>query len=268
MNRLDSVRVGGLEIAYERLGDGPATLLLHGGLADHRVWAEQRELAGELTLVAWDAPGCGASSDPPSSFRMEDYAKALAGLVDALGLERPHVVGHSFGATLALEFALLEPGRARSLVLASPYAGWAGSLPPAIVAERVEQVLGALEQGPPAALAAGFVETLFSANADPALLAQAREMVEGVRTDGARTMLHAMARCDLRESLAAVRAPTLVLHGSDDVRVPAQAARAIHEAIPGSRLTVLDGIGHECNLEAPAAFNAAVRSFVREADGR
>ncbi len=267
MNRLHSARVGGLEIAYERLGAGPATLLLHGGLAHHRVWAEQRELAGELTLVAWDAPGCGGSSDPPGTFRMEDYAAALAGFVETLGLECAHVVGHSFGATLALELALLEPARARSLVLASPYAGWAGSLPPAAVAERVEHVLGALEQGP-VALAAGFVETLFSTNADPGLLAQVREMVEDVRADGARTMLHAMARCDLRESLAAVRAPTLVLHGSDDVRVPAQAARAIHEAIPGSRLTVLDGIGHECNREAPAAFNAAVRSFVRQADGR
>ncbi|HET8741687.1 MAG TPA: alpha/beta fold hydrolase [Gaiella sp.] len=267
MNRLRTARVGGLQIAYERVGDGPATLLLHGGLADHRAWGPQLELADELTLVAWDAPGCGGSSDPTEPFRMEDYAAALAGFVVTLGLECAHVVGHSFGATLAIELALLEPARARSLVLASPYAGWAGSLPPAAVAERVEHMLGALEQGP-AALAAGFVETLFSANADPGLLAQAREMVEDVRASGARAMLHAMAGCDLRDRLDAVDAPTLVLHGSEDVRAPAHVARAIHEAIPGSRLTVVDGIGHECNLEAPAAFNAAVRSFLRDVDGR
>ena len=267
MSRLASAQVGGLRIAYECIGEGVPTVLLHGGLADHRTWAPQHELADGLTLVAWDAPGCGGSSDPPDSFRMDEYAAALADFVEALGLGRVHVVGHSFGATLALAFAHRAPTLARSLVLASPYAGWAGSLPPEVVADRLEVGLRALERGP-AALADGFVETLFSPDVDRALLAQSRQVLEDVRPSGARTMLRAMAQCDLRDALGAIRAPTLVLHGSDDVRAPYDIARAIHEAIPGSTLAVLDGVGHECHLEAPAAFNAAVGSFLHGIDER
>jgi len=268
MSRLTSAQVGGLRIAYERVGEGrPKVLLLHGGLADHRAWTPQHELADGLTLVAWDAPGCGASSDPPDSFRMDDYAAALAGFVETLGLGPVHVVGHSFGATLALAFAHHSPTLARSLVLASSYAGWAGSLPPEIVTDRLEGGLRALEQGP-VALAEGFVETLFSADVDPAVLTEARQLLADVRPSGARTMLRAMALCDLREELGAIRAPTLVLHGSEDVRAPYDVACAIHEALPVSTLAVLDGVGHECNLEAPAAFNAAVRSFLSRVDER
>jgi pimeloyl-ACP methyl ester carboxylesterase len=264
MSRLASAQVGALRMAYDRVGEGPATVLAHGGFADHRVWEPQHELADELTLVAWDAPGCGASSDPPDSFGVDEYAAALAGLVETLGLGRVHVVGHSFAATLALAFAGRAPSLVRSLMLASPYAGWAGSLPPELVAERLEGALRALDD--PAAVAEGFVESLFAADVDPALLAHARLMLEGVHPVGARTMLRAMAQCDLRDALCAIRAPTLVLHGSEDVRAPYDVAWAIHEAIPGSTLSVLDGVGHECNAEAPAAFNADVRSFLRGVD--
>lgn len=263
MTRLGSVRVGGLRIAYQRLGEGPAALFLHGGLADHREWEAQLE----LTLVVWDAPGCGGSSDPPESFRMDDYAAVLAGFVEALDVGRPHLVGLSFGATLALALARREPSLARSLVLASPYAGWAGSLSPETVAERLEGGLRALERGP-AALAEGFVATLFAEGADAELGQRIRAMLADVHPAGGRTMLRAMAECDLRTSLGAVEAPTLVLHGSQDVRASEPVARAIHEAIDHSTFLVLDGVGHACNLEAPAAFNSALRSFLREADGR
>ena len=72
---------------------------LHGGLVDSRAWRDRLEdLSDEFTVVAWDAPGCAGSADPPDDFRLADYADSLAGLIDALGLHRPHVLGHSFGA--------------------------------------------------------------------------------------------------------------------------------------------------------------------------
>ena len=84
-------------------------------------------------MVAWDAPGCGRSSDPPETFGMPEYADCLAAFIDALGLERPHVLGLSFGAVLALELYRRHPLVPRTLVLASAYAGWAGSLPAEVV---------------------------------------------------------------------------------------------------------------------------------------
>lgn len=105
-------------------------VLLHGGPMDGRAWVHQLDgLSSEFTVVAWDVPGCGGSSDPPQHFRTRDYAECLAAFIDALGLERPHVLGLSFGSGLALELYRWHPDIPKTLILASAYAGWAGSLP-------------------------------------------------------------------------------------------------------------------------------------------
>jgi pimeloyl-ACP methyl ester carboxylesterase len=72
-----------------------------------------------------------------------------------------------------------------------------------------------------------------------------------------------MAESDLRGTLGAVEVPTLLLYGELDVRSPLDVGEALHAAIPGSRIEVLPGVGHQCNIEAPGAFNAAVRAFLR-----
>jgi pimeloyl-ACP methyl ester carboxylesterase len=102
--RTDQVEVDGLSIAYEQAGGGPPLVLLHGYLGDSRgTWGPQLdELSDEFTVVAWDAPGVGRSTDPPPEFRLPDYADCLGAFVDVLGLERPHVGGLSFGGGLAL----------------------------------------------------------------------------------------------------------------------------------------------------------------------
>ena len=80
-------RVHGLDIAYERHGQGPPLVLLHGALSDSRFWRRQLEgLAGEFTVVAWDEPGAGQSSDPPADFTLADFADCLAELIETLGL--------------------------------------------------------------------------------------------------------------------------------------------------------------------------------------
>jgi pimeloyl-ACP methyl ester carboxylesterase len=104
-------------------------VLLHGAMADNRDWRLQiDDLAGDFTVVAWDAPGCGGSFDPPDDFGLEGYADSLATFIGRLGLDTPHVMGLSFGSVLALELFRRHPECVRSLVLLSGYAGWAGSL--------------------------------------------------------------------------------------------------------------------------------------------
>ena len=78
---MQHVDVAGLSIAFQRRGRGPGLLLLHGAVCDSRVWrVELESFADAFTVVAWDAPGCGGSSDPPDDFRMADYANVLRGL--------------------------------------------------------------------------------------------------------------------------------------------------------------------------------------------
>jgi pimeloyl-ACP methyl ester carboxylesterase len=264
----DQLEVDGIRIAYERTGAGPPVVLLHGYVGDGRgTWRAQiDDLSDEFTVVAWDAPGAGRSSDPPESFRLGDYADRLAGLIDALGLGRPHVAGLSFGGGLALELYRRHPAVPASLVLASAYAGWAGSLPAAEVDRRLQQVLQ-LSDLPPDRFVGEVAPTLFSGAAPAETAAEFVANASEFHPAGLRAMARSIAEADLRDVLARIDVPTLLLYGSDDVRAPRSVAEALHTAIPGSRLVVMPGIGHLCNLEAAQRFNAELRAFLRSVPG-
>ena len=119
----------GLRIAYRRSGTGPALVLLHGFIADGRIWRTQiDDFSRDFDVIAWDAPGCGQSCDPPEDFSMEDYARRLLALLNDAGVEAPDLLGLSWGGTLALEFHRLFPQHVRSMIIADSYAGWTGSL--------------------------------------------------------------------------------------------------------------------------------------------
>jgi pimeloyl-ACP methyl ester carboxylesterase len=260
---MDHVDVAGTRIAYRLCGDGPPLLLLHGGLCDSRVWSAAIEaLAEEFTVVAWDAPGCGGSSDPPERFRMPDFARCLAGFIDALDLRSAHVLGHSWGATLALELYRHRPSAARTLLLVGAYAGWAGSLPPAEVERRLAYALEVAELGrqgfePPSA------RGIFSEAMPADRAAQLTAVMSEIRPAGTRTMARAIAEADLRSTLARITVPTLLLYGANDERAGRTAAEPLHAAIPTSTLVFMPGLGHECYLEDADAFHAEVRHYLR-----
>src|ERR687893_304898 len=105
------VTANGLEIGYDRAGDGPALVLVHGGASDARDWRPQLEgLAEDLTVVAWDEPGTGRSSNLPSpDFGIAGIADTLASFIEALDLGPAHVGGLSWGGTVALELYRRRP---------------------------------------------------------------------------------------------------------------------------------------------------------------
>jgi pimeloyl-ACP methyl ester carboxylesterase len=262
-SRVHQVHVRELTLAYERAGSGPPLLMLHGGLSDHREWRAQiNDLAETYTVVAWDAPGCGGSTVPPASFRMHDYADALAGFIEALGIERQHVLGLSWGSTLALELYRRRPDLPRTLLLTAAYAGWAGSLPPDVVAERLAAAERDLSSNEPERIIRAWLPTLFTDRAPAAMLDDFVATFSTFDPEGVRPMLRAMAEADLRAALPTIAVPTLLLYGERDVRSPLEVAQQIRTAIPGSKLVVLPDVGHQSNIEDPASFNRAIRGFL------
>jgi pimeloyl-ACP methyl ester carboxylesterase len=195
---------------------------------------------------------------------LPDYADCLAEFVDALGLEKPHVLGLSFGSGLALELYRRNPSLPKTLVLASAYAGWAGSLPPRAVTERLEQALRDLAQ-PPEALVQSWRPTLFTEDTPEMVVDELAEIMSGFHPAGSATMARSFADADLRDVLPLITVPTLLLYGDRDVRAPLEVARALHATIPQSRLVLLKGVGHQSNMEAPQRFNDEVRAFLRSA---
>jgi pimeloyl-ACP methyl ester carboxylesterase len=263
---MESVQVDGRRIAYHRAGTGPPLLLLHGGWSDGREWWMQLDdLSDEFDVVAWDAPGCGSSDDPPEAVTLESYADTVAEFVAALGLGRPHIGGLSFGGGLALAVYRRHPGLPRSLVLASAYAGWKGSLPQDEVDARIAKVRAEIHR-PPETWIDDYLPGFFAGEVPAEVVDRVRTIMLDVRPAGTLAMLSAFADADLRNLLPTVAVPTLLLYGDADVRSPRPVAEALHAAIPGSELVLLPGVGHVTNLEAPDAFDAEVRRFLRSVD--
>jgi pimeloyl-ACP methyl ester carboxylesterase len=253
---VEVVRANGLRIAYERVGEGPPLVLVHGAGIDGRAWEPQLEaLADEFTVVAWDEPGAGRSDDIPDGFGLADYADCLATLLDALALGPAHVAGLSWGGTLVQELYARHPERVATLILAGSYAGWKGSLPAEEVQARVEGVRAALAAG------AGYDPPgLFAGEPPPNLEA----MLAAARPASLWAQLSAMAETDQRELLPRIAVPTLLIWGELDTRSPLRVAHEFHTAIPGAELVVIPGAGHVSNLEQPGPFNDALRKFCHD----
>jgi pimeloyl-ACP methyl ester carboxylesterase len=258
------IEIKGLRIAYQRAGEGPALVLLHGGLGlDSREWGWQLdELSDEFTVLAWDMPGCGRSSDPPEGFGASEYIDCLAAFIEAVGLGRPHVLGLSLGSGLALELYRRHPTIPRTLILASAYAGWAGSLPAEVAEQRRQHVLR-LTDLPPERWAREWIPTLLTESAPAELVDEVVTILSEFHPAGQRALLQAFADQDLRDVLPRIDVPTLLLYGDQDVRSPLHVAEALHAQIPGSRLVIIPGVGHLSDMEAPERFNGEVHSFLR-----
>jgi len=257
-----TVEVNGLRIAYQRAGKGPPLVLLHGILGDSRDWRPQLEaLQDAFDVIAWDAPGCGQSSDPEEDASASDYADWLAGLMDALGVTPAHIAGLSWGGTLALAFYRRRPGSVRSLILADTYAGWKGSLPPEIVAERLATVLRESRMAPEA-FVPGWIPGLVTGDAPQMLRDEITRVMSDFHPAGYRAMALAFAGEDLRPVLPEIRVPALLIWGQDDRRSPVSVGRRMRDSIPGAGLAVIPGAGHMSNLEQPGQFNAEVRKFL------
>jgi len=259
---MEELTINGLRIAFQRKGKGQELVLLHGALSDSRIWENQiEELSKEFSVIAWDNPGCGLSEDPPDTFRLKDFADCLALFIEELKLDHPHILGLSFGSGLALEFYHHYPTIPKTLILVSAYAGWAGSLPPEIVNERLKQ---GIKQSflPPKEVVEEWVPTLFSESVPREVVEKTASIMADFHPKGMRVMLSAFAEADLRETLSTINIPTLLIYGDLDKRSPLNVAKVLHENIPSSKLVIIPGVGHEINIETPDEFNNEVRKYI------
>jgi pimeloyl-ACP methyl ester carboxylesterase len=170
------------------------------------------------------------------------------------------VAGLSFGGALAL--CRRHAALPSTLVLASAYAGWAGSLPAEVTEQRLRQAM-ALADLSPAEFVGTLLPTMFSEATPPEVVDAFGASMLGFHPAGFRAMARASAE-NLRDALPRVEVPALLVYGERDARAPLPVAEDLHTAIPGSTLVVLPDAGHVCNIEAPEAFNQAVRRFLRD----
>jgi len=246
--------VNGLEIGFERRGQGPPLVLLHGYPLDHSIWHEVAGLLGSsFDVVLPDLRGFGQSAAPQDEYGMTEMAADIAGLLDQLGMERAAIAGHSMGGYVALAFARAYPERISGLGLVSSQAV-------ADSAEGRERRFATARQV--AAEGLGFIADSMpeKLSADPRVQALCAEIIHQQRPAGIVGALKAMAgRADATGSLPSFSFPVSILHGDGDALIPAERAAEMKAAIPHARLTDFPQGGHMLMLENPPATADALR---------
>jgi 3-oxoadipate enol-lactonase len=247
-------------------GNGPPLVLLHGVGTDHRAFRPQLvRLHKRFRLIAWDMPGYGMSPSLPET-GWPALADALARLLDAQRIDQAHVLGHSIGGMVAQEFAARHPGRLRSLILSATSPAF-GNPDGDWQRDFVRQRLAPLETGKTLRdLAPDTVAKLVGPKCDPAARDFAIACMGEVPVAGFAAAIKLIVTFDGRANLAKIAVPTLCLAGEKDTNAPAAMMEKMASKIPGARFAVLAGVGHLGNLEDPAAFDAAVGSFVEEVE--
>lgn len=241
------------------MGDGPALLLLHAGIADRRMWDAHLEplAAAGRRVVAVDLPGFGdAASEREPVAHWEDVVETM----DALGIERASLVGNSFGAAVALRVAVLYPERVSSLLLFSSPA-----VPEPEPSPELLTAWGAEEK----ALAAGdfdrATETVVASWVRPAAREEIRQRVAAMQRRNYE--LHAseqeleQAPDPLEEDpelLAAIDCPVLLAAGEEDMVDFKNAIRELKARLPQATTTLIANCGHLAPLEAPEEFRRLV----------
>lgn len=257
------VIANGIAQFYRRVGDGPPVVLIHALGLDHRLWdAQISSLASAFQVLAYDVRGHGASDVPTGPYTISDFADDLVGLLDALGIERPHLVGISMGGMIAQEFALTWPERVASLLLADT----ASEYNQEGRRQLAERARIAEERGMEP-LIEPTIERWFTEEfrrRSPDAVERIRSLLGQAHSSGYAASCRAIAAADLTERLLNIVAPTLVVVGSEDRSTPPDVALQIHEHIPGSRYRVMPGAAHLTNVAKPEEFTRAIVALTRQ----
>lgn len=266
----------GVRIAYERVADAAPrdagwTVLVHGlGYARWGWGPFADRLAERSRLVLLDNRGIGDSDVPDGPYTASAMAEDVVAVLDGAGIDRAHVVGSSLGGMIAQELAISHPDRVERLVLLSTTPGGEDAHPmPEVTRRLIAEMPG---MAPEEALRRAVANAL-----SPATVAARPELVDEIVAlrlaapqdpAGWRAQAHAGVTYDGGGRLGRIVAPTLVLHGTDDVVVDPANARVLVERIPAARELLVDGLGHLPFWEDPVRLAGVVGDFLSEGGER
>jgi pimeloyl-ACP methyl ester carboxylesterase len=259
MTEYKSIATDHGEITCLEAGAGSPLVLLHGIGSGAASWQAQLDgFADRYRVIAWDAPGYGGSAPlEPTTPDARDYAAALAGFLDALGVDICHLVGHSLGALIACAFTQRWPERVKSLMIADPAAGYA-TANPAVRAERMAARLGVLDRLGPEGMANERSGVLLSETASEDTRKRVRDVMARIRPDGYRQAVAMLSGGDIHVDARRISLPVQVVCGGDDTVTPPAGCENIAASFPNAQFEILPGLGHASYVEGPDAFNAVL----------
>lgn len=246
--------IDGLELHYEVSGQGRPLILMHGwGCNSSTVASIARTASQTHTVYSLDLPGFGKTPEPPKAWNVEEYTALVERMAEKLGLDRPVLVGHSFGGRIAILFASRRPVDKLILVDAAGVKPRRGlRYYSKVYAFKLSLCIMEITMGKEAA---------------------AHKIEEGRRRNGSadyasaspkmRAVLSKVVNHDLRRAMPSVKAPTLLIWGENDTATPMRDARIMERLIPEAALVSFPGCGHYSFLDNPRQFAAVLSSFLK-----
>lgn len=269
---MPTVQTDDIATYYERRGDGPPVVFVHGAVLDHSQWDPQTEALYDVyATYAYDVLGHGRTGGSDRGvYSVDLFADDLAAFVDALDIDRPVVCGLSTGGCIAQVYAACHPGRLSGLVLADTFTAdllsrgeWLqrslllrATVPPVRLVgyERVEKALVWIQER----LSPG-------ASGD-------YENVEALRAEGPKMATEEFAKViravalfhETEVDLSAIDVPTLVLYGENERPFMRRHAPILGAEIPNATVRAVPDAGHASNLDNPAFFTGALSEFLAD----
>jgi 3-oxoadipate enol-lactonase len=255
MPQLDA---NGITIIYDESGSGQPLLLLHGTQSDRRQFHQFGKAFGAgIRVIAYDQRDATDSPYDGPAYTMADHADDCAAFIEALGLQRAHLFGASYGGIVAMITAIRHPDRVQSLVIAASPPAWS------MVSAQRDRGVAVNSEGLESR-DRFMIEALLTpaGSEDPELVAAARAALVERPPEAIARRFAALTSHDCRDELGRIRAPTLILHGADDQLIPPATAEWMAQAIAGSELRLLEGNRHGLTIENAVRNAAFAREFV------
>lgn len=259
-------QVNDLTFAWDEAGTGDPVVMINGLGADRSAWYLQvSAFSNEYRVITFDNRDCGQTGACSHEYTVRQFADDTIGLMDAIGVDRAHIVGASMGGSIAQEMAIEYPDRVRSATLVcswpatdpwlkelllswedifagiGPY-GWVRAHWPWVFTHRFYQDTERIEE----------------------LKRTAREAPNPQTTEMYRRQSQAAIGHDTRDRLDRIKAPTHVICGEEDIFTPLRYSHDLVSSIPGATLSVIPRAGHGMFWEATDEFNETVLRFIRE----
>lgn len=260
---LSLIQAGKIKLYTQIMGEGEPCVLLHGTFVDGFFWKEQiPALSQEFKVIVPDLRGHGLSDRPLEGYSSEVMAMDVRNLLKTLGIKRVHLVGHSMGTRIALQFVLDYPQLVNKLVLTS---GAAGPIPPRknIFPKHIQEEIGFntthfdLKK-------MNYYSILYSfVNPIPEQVNKIVEQIHKIPLYIKQSMAKESSK-DYRAQLPQIQAPTLVMIGEKDIICSVEEATEIVKRIPQVQLEIFPDSGHNVPIEQPREFNTKLISFLKK----
>jgi 3-oxoadipate enol-lactonase len=261
-----TAKANGINIYYEIHGEGEPLVLIAGYGSNSKSWFCQTPvLSREYRVIVFDNRGAGQSDKPDYPYTMKMMADDVAGLVDAINVNTAHICGVSMGGAIAQEFAICYPEKVISLILGCTSCGGTNGkeIDPAIMAKLLSMGQLTPEESAKALLPISFNEEFIEShkNIMEELIKERFEYPTPVH--GYARQAQAVSGYDTYDRLNQIKAPTLVIAGSDDKVSPIENSRLLASRIPNAELVILKNMKHGFNVEAAEKTNSVILDFLK-----